>query len=79
MELLFDYENMRLEKEGKLAWLTFTRERYLAVRRLTLDDYDAAHRDAMATHELGDRVMHQIGAQLQRPAEVRRGEGVIHN
>lgn len=29
MELLFDYENMRLEKEGKLAWLTFTRERYL--------------------------------------------------
>jgi enoyl-CoA hydratase/carnithine racemase len=29
METLLEFENMRLEKEGKLAWVTFTRERYL--------------------------------------------------
>jgi enoyl-CoA hydratase/carnithine racemase len=29
MEVLLAYEFMRLEKEGKLAWLTFSRERYL--------------------------------------------------
>lgn len=29
METLFELEDMRLAKEGKLAWLTFTRERYL--------------------------------------------------
>ncbi len=29
MEILLDLEFMRLEKEGKLAWVTFTRERYL--------------------------------------------------
>jgi enoyl-CoA hydratase/carnithine racemase len=29
METLFELEDMRLEKEGKLAWVTFSRERYL--------------------------------------------------
>jgi enoyl-CoA hydratase/carnithine racemase len=29
METLLDFEFMRLEKEDKLAWVTFTRERYL--------------------------------------------------
>mgnify|MGYP001826929978 FL=1 len=29
MEKMFNYELMRLEKEGKLAWLTFTRENQL--------------------------------------------------
>jgi 2-(1,2-epoxy-1,2-dihydrophenyl)acetyl-CoA isomerase len=29
MEIMLDYEFMRLEKEGKLAWLTFTRENQL--------------------------------------------------
>lgn len=29
MKTLLELEHMRLEKEGKLAWLTFTRERYL--------------------------------------------------
>ena len=29
MKTLFDYEFMRLETEGKTAWVTFTRERYL--------------------------------------------------
>ena len=29
MEILLEYEFMRLEKEGKLALVTFTRERYL--------------------------------------------------
>jgi enoyl-CoA hydratase/carnithine racemase len=29
MEIMLDYEFMRLEKEGKLAWLTFTREDHL--------------------------------------------------
>ena len=29
METLLEFEHMRLEKEGKLAWVTFTRERYL--------------------------------------------------
>jgi hypothetical protein len=28
MEIMLDYEFMRLEKEGKLAWLTFTRENH---------------------------------------------------
>ena len=29
MEIMLEYDFMRLEKEGKLAWITFTRERYL--------------------------------------------------
>jgi enoyl-CoA hydratase/carnithine racemase len=29
MKILLEFENMRMEKEGKLAWVTFTRERYL--------------------------------------------------
>lgn len=29
METLLEYEHMRLDKEGKRAWITFTRERYL--------------------------------------------------
>ena len=29
MEVVQAYEFMHLEKEGQLAWLTFTRERYL--------------------------------------------------
>ena len=29
MEIMLEYEYMRLEKEGKLAWLTFTRENQL--------------------------------------------------
>jgi enoyl-CoA hydratase/carnithine racemase len=29
MKTILDFECMRLEKEGKLAWVTFTRERYL--------------------------------------------------
>ena len=29
MTTLLEFEDMRLEKEGKLAWVTFTRERYL--------------------------------------------------
>src|SRR5262245_60298392 len=29
MDSLFELEDMRLEKEGKLAWVTFSRERYL--------------------------------------------------
>lgn len=29
METLLEFEYMRLEKDGKLAWITFTRERYL--------------------------------------------------
>ena len=29
MEKMFGYEFMRLEKKGKLAWLTFTRENQL--------------------------------------------------
>ncbi len=29
MKILLEFEHMRLEKEGKLAWVTFTRERYL--------------------------------------------------
>jgi enoyl-CoA hydratase/carnithine racemase len=29
METVFELEHMRLDKAGKLAWITFTRERYL--------------------------------------------------
>jgi enoyl-CoA hydratase/carnithine racemase len=29
MELFLEFEHMRLDGEGKLAWVTFTRERYL--------------------------------------------------
>ena len=38
MEKMFDYEFMRLEKKGKLAWLTFTRENYLnAMNNICVD------------------------------------------
>jgi len=29
MEALLEFEHMRLQREGKLAWVTFTRDRYL--------------------------------------------------
>lgn len=29
METLLEFEHMRLDKDGKMAWVTFTRERYL--------------------------------------------------
>jgi len=38
MEKMFDHEFMHLEKEGKLAWLTFTRENYLnAMNNICVD------------------------------------------
>ena len=38
MKLLFDFEFMRLETEGKLAWLTFTREDHLNAMNRTAAD-----------------------------------------
>ena len=29
MKTIIEFKHMRLEKEGKLGWVTFTRERYL--------------------------------------------------
>jgi enoyl-CoA hydratase/carnithine racemase len=41
MEKMFDYEFMRLEKEGKLARLTFTRENQLnAMNNAAVDQID---------------------------------------
>jgi len=44
-----DYEFMRLEKEGKLAWLTFTREDHL--NAMNNDGVDQINRIAMALRE----------------------------
>ena len=49
MEIMRDYEFMRLEKEGKLAWLTFTRENHLnAMNNACIDQIN---RIAMALRE----------------------------
>jgi enoyl-CoA hydratase/carnithine racemase len=49
MEIMLDYEFMRLEKEGKLAWLTFTRENHLnAMNNACIDQIN---RIAMALRE----------------------------
>ena len=49
MENMLDYEFMRLEKEGKLAWLTFTRENHLnAMNNACIDQIN---RVAMALRE----------------------------
>jgi enoyl-CoA hydratase/carnithine racemase len=49
MENMLDYEFMRLEKEGKLAWLTFTRENHLnAMNNACIDQIN---RIAMALRE----------------------------
>ncbi len=51
------------------------------VRGLPLEpaavDQHAADCDAVAAQPLGRRMQHQIGARLERPAEARRGEGVV--
>ncbi len=49
METMLDHEFMRLEKEGKLAWLTFTRENHLnAMNNACIDQIN---RVAMALRE----------------------------
>ena len=54
------------------------REQIAAVPvELAAVDQRAADRDAVAAEELGHRVIDDVGAQLDRPAEVRRREGVV--
>ena len=49
MEIMLNHEFMRLEKEGKLAWLTFTRENHLnAMNNACIDQIN---RVAMALRE----------------------------
>ncbi len=52
MEIMSDYEFMRLEKEGKLAWLTFTREDHL--NAMNNAGVDQINRIAMALREDSD-------------------------
>ena len=49
METLLQYKHMRLEREDKLAWVTFTRERYL--NAMNNEASFELHRMAMAVHE----------------------------
>ena len=46
-------------------------------RELSRLDDDAAHRRAVAAQVLGHRVDDDVGAVLERPAQVRRGERVV--
>jgi hypothetical protein len=50
--------------------------RAFPVEAARFDDH-AADRHAMTADELGGRVEHDVGAQAERPAEHRRGEGVV--
>ena len=52
MEIMSDYEFMHLEKEGKLAWLTFTREDHL--NAMNNAGVDQINRVAMALREDSD-------------------------
>lgn len=49
MKTLIEYEHMRLDKDGKRAWLTFTRERYL--NAMNNDCTKQINRLAMALRE----------------------------
>ena len=53
--------------------------RKLAVvpRELAAVDDDAADGVAVAAHELGERMHHDIGAMIERPRDVGRGERVV--
>ena len=46
------------------------------VETAAVDDH-AADRDAVAADPFGDRMHHDVGAELDRPAEIRRGEGIV--
>ena len=48
----------------------------LPVETAAVDDHPADG-DAMAAEELGQRVVHEVGAEIERAAQVRRGEGGI--
>ena len=41
-------------------------------------DENAAHQIGVAIDELRDRVKHDVGAEFQRPLQVRTREGVVH-
>src|ERR1700679_597729 len=45
---------------------------------LTRINDDAADRSSMSAHELGQRVHHDVGAVVDRPANVRRRESVVN-
>jgi enoyl-CoA hydratase len=49
MKTLLEFDHMRLEKEGKLAWVTFTRERFL--NAMNNDAAAQLNRVAMALRE----------------------------
>ncbi len=52
METLIEHDNMKLEKSGKLAWLTFTRERYL--NAINMEGTRRLERFAWVLHENQD-------------------------
>ena len=53
------------------------RSAYCAQGKLPLSTIDAAHRRAVAAHEFGQRMHHDVGAVLDRPQQDRRRDGVV--
>lgn len=69
-----------VEDDAVIAGIRLGQHRKLA-RRAPVEtaaiDNDAADRGAVAAEPLGGRVHHDVGAEFDRPAEIRRREGVV--
>ena len=69
-----------VEDDAVIAGIGFGQHRKFAgsvpVEPAAIDDH-AADRDAMAAEPFGCRVHHDVGAEFDRPAEKRRGKGVV--
>ena len=69
-----------VEAQAVIRRLRFCHGRELAAARpveLAGLDHNAAHGIAVAAEELGGRVGHDVSAPLERPAQIRRGQGVV--
>src|SRR5579883_2937820 len=62
-----------------LAWLQKLREAALIPGKTAAVDDHAANRGAMAANEFRGGVDHDIGAVLDRTAQIGRGEGVVND
>ena len=62
-----------------LGRLGHPRELAVVPREAAGVDDRAAHGGAVAADELGGRMHHDVGAKVDRPAQVRAGEGVVHH
>ncbi len=69
-----------VEDDAVIAGIGFGQHRKFAgrapVEPAAVDDH-AADRDAVAADPFGGRIHHDVGAEFDRPAEIRRGEGVV--